>query len=222
MCRAVVRVWEFPLPCKSMKVGLPTFRIRFPDTCASNCGKSNVIALLDVGSWSSSDEVKIQAAATLGSILDAVRGMCSNQRDTEVYTMQVARRLIAVGISLGLLSCSGSQPTEPQVEASGAEQPSQAQPETTESRTVTPFQSERVEGLGEPEIMVVNTTGHTITIVMTGPSDERLILPPNATQYARLRVGAYAFEASAPGLGNATGTNSFEPDHRYSWTFVVR
>ncbi|MBK7585956.1 MAG: hypothetical protein IPI67_37945 [Myxococcales bacterium] len=84
-----------------------------------------------------------------------------------------------------------------------------------------PFQEQRVAGLGNPEIVIVNKAQLVVRLVLSGPESRTIEAQAGATQSERLAPGQYSFEASAPGVQGASGTKAFDVDHRYLWTFDV-
>lgn len=118
-----------------------------------------------------------------------------------VYT--TVMRLFTVALVSSILGCGASRPP-----------PSAA-------ATPSPFVASPVAGLGNPEVIVENASDRPFTIVLTGATTTKLEIPPHEKRTVRLPPGNYGYDASAPNLFPAKGTQAFASDMRYLWKFVI-
>lgn len=85
----------------------------------------------------------------------------------------------------------------------------------------SPFRAQRVRGLGPPEVHIRNQSGKTITIRLTGPQTETFDVGPRDSATKKLQPGTYSYHASALGVVPSSGQETFNTDHRYTWTFTI-
>ncbi len=90
-----------------------------------------------------------------------------------------------------------------------------------QGQPATPFQREEVKNLGDPEVVVVNMTTRQIHVSLSGAASRELTIEPQGTARAQLPRGQYAYHATTKGATPYDGTDDFEPDGRYTWTFVI-
>jgi len=93
-------------------------------------------------------------------------------------------------------------------------------PQPTRSST-SPFQAQRVRGLGQPEVHIRNQSGKIITINLGGPENETFSVAPHETVTKKLKAGSYSYDASAIGVTPTSGKETFNTDYRYTWTFMI-
>lgn len=86
----------------------------------------------------------------------------------------------------------------------------------------TPFERQEVRGLGDPEVVVVNMTNRTITVDLSGAATRSLTIAAMQTARATVPRGDYVYRASTKGATPFEGTDTFEPDGRYTWSFVIK
>ncbi len=87
--------------------------------------------------------------------------------------------------------------------------------------TPSPFEQEYVPGLYDPEVVINNATGETIYVSLQGPATRDLALPPGGSETVTVPAGTYYYQGTCPGVIPTSGTDSFESDYRYSWTFII-
>ncbi|HUS73859.1 MAG TPA: YajG family lipoprotein [Sedimentisphaerales bacterium] len=105
---------------------------------------------------------------------------------------------------------SRSAPTTPKIPTTSFDRSSQS-----------PFQSRYVRGLGPPEVFIKNQSSKNISINLTGPEEYSFILPPNDSIKKTIIAGSYSYRASAIGVQGCSGVETFDKDHRYTWTFMI-
>lgn len=110
-----------------------------------------------------------------------------------------------------------AKPSSPPGSADSSDTPSPRP--TPPSRS--PFRAQRVRGLGRPEIHIRNQSGKTITIRLTGPQTETFDVGPHDSAGKKLQPGTYSYHASALGVVPSSGQETFNTDHRYTWTFTI-
>ena len=100
-----------------------------------------------------------------------------------------------------------------------------APPPNAPEHKASPFRSEQVEGLGNPEIQIENNADVPLTLTLSIDNSKPGVLqvPPHETKLMRIQPGTYKFEgsSSAPSVRPTSGTIAFELDTRYIWTFLV-
>jgi uncharacterized lipoprotein YajG len=87
--------------------------------------------------------------------------------------------------------------------------------------STSPFQAQHVRGLGQPEVHILNQSGKTINITLTGPESETFSVSPHDTVTKKIKAGSYSYHASAIGVTPASGKETFNTDYRYTWTFWI-
>lgn len=70
----------------------------------------------------------------------------------------------------------------------------------------------------EPEVVIKNTTGLTIRLIV---GDKSFILSANATTTEFINVGEQIYTASAPGVIPLSGRHLFNSNSKYNWTFTL-
>jgi hypothetical protein len=90
------------------------------------------------------------------------------------------------------------------------------------SRTSGPFQAQYNAQVQNPEIIIENNSSITITLNLTGPESETMVIGPHGSKKSTVLAGNYAYRASSPGVQSATGNSTFEKHHQYTWTFSVQ
>jgi hypothetical protein len=125
----------------------------------------------------------------------------------EVFFHQLPKRVAAYGLlllctlSLVICSCATDSPSK---------------------SSTGPFQAKYVPSLQEPEVVVLNQTQKIITLDLKGPQSYVLTISPNSSQTVKVPPGTYNYHASAPEVVPASGSASFETQHRYTWTFIIK
>lgn len=92
---------------------------------------------------------------------------------------------------------------------------------TTPGAAAPVFERKEVKGLGDPEVVVVNMANRAITVTLSGPTSEVLTIPARSTARRVVPKGAYHYHAQTKGATPFDGDQSFEPDGRYTWSFVI-
>jgi hypothetical protein len=97
-----------------------------------------------------------------------------------------------------------------------------AEPVPAAAPTNSPFTRTEVEGLGDPEVVIDNQAGRPIRVSVEGPTSAVLDIPSGESRQTKLPPGAYRYRAEARGAVPFDGTESFQADGRYTWTFVIQ
>ncbi len=90
------------------------------------------------------------------------------------------------------------------------------------SRRSGPFQAQYVPGLAKPEVSIVNKADRVINISLKGTESQDLSISPGTSETVSLPAGTYTYEAKASNVLPASGDQTFEKNHRYTWTFSIR
>lgn len=85
----------------------------------------------------------------------------------------------------------------------------------------SPFRARYVRGLGPPEVLIKNRSHKSITVSLSGPGEYSFTLPPNDSIKKTVTAGKYSYRASAIGVQGCSGLETFDRDHRYTWTFMI-
>jgi hypothetical protein len=93
---------------------------------------------------------------------------------------------------------------------------------STSSKSAGPFQAQYVARLAQPEVVIKNQSAKVITLELTGPESRTLTIPPHSTESMIIKGGTYNYHAEALGVIPASGSQSFEKQHRYTWVFYIR
>jgi hypothetical protein len=85
----------------------------------------------------------------------------------------------------------------------------------------SPFTSTYVRGLGPPEVLINNQSGKTITLALSGPESYTFNVEAHYSDKVTIKAGTYSFTGSATGVSPCSGTETFQTDNRYTWTFII-
>lgn len=91
---------------------------------------------------------------------------------------------------------------------------------TGKSAASGPFQGSYVRGLGNPHVVVENQSELTISLELSGPVNETLLVPPKSRSSVTVKPGPYHYHASCTSA-QKSGEVHFSANHRYRWTFQV-
>ena len=92
--------------------------------------------------------------------------------------------------------------------------------QTTRSGS-SPFQASYVRGLGPPEVKIQNQSSKSISIELSGPEEVSITVSPRQSINKTLKSGTYSYSATASGVSPCLGTETFNTDYRYNWTFMI-
>lgn len=87
--------------------------------------------------------------------------------------------------------------------------------------TSSPFREEVDESIREPEIVIVNHSEETITVRLEGPIEKKIHIAAGRTQRTKIPEGSYRYVALAKDVEGAEGEQTFQRQHRYTWTFRI-
>lgn len=80
---------------------------------------------------------------------------------------------------------------------------------------------ESVQGLGDPELVVLNDSDQLVTVHLTGTSTAELAVPPHETRSVRVPEGAYTMRMTS--LGDPFDTNlALQANYRYTYRHFLR
>jgi hypothetical protein len=85
----------------------------------------------------------------------------------------------------------------------------------------SPFTRTEVAGLGDPEVVVANQANRAIKVTVEGPTSAVLEIPAGETRQTKLPPGAYRYRAEARGVEPFDGSETFNADGRYAWSFTI-
>lgn len=94
----------------------------------------------------------------------------------------------------------------------------------------SPFQSQYVVGLTQPEVIIQNKSDSTIQVSLfrethnnnLQEADKIWTISPSQIINAAMDPGEYRYHATCPGVIPASGTTHFEKNYRYSWVFYIK
>ena len=80
------------------------------------------------------------------------------------------------------------------------------------------FQDDGESSSYEPEVVIKNTTGLTIRLIV---GEKSFVLKPHSTTTEFINVGEQLYTASAPGVIPLSGKHIFNSNSKYNWTFTL-
>lgn len=84
-----------------------------------------------------------------------------------------------------------------------------------------PFQREDVQGLGNPEVVVMSQVNRPIKVTLTGPTTQVLTVPAMKSARVQVPPGTYHYRAETKGATAFDGDQQFAADGRYTWSFHI-